>query len=133
MSNMASCRYCGQACLPDKDYSTQTEADEYATLRCDCTEAKRYQAEEKRKAERQKNIENIKNSIEGFDGYCTHRNAALSDEIKTALFSNAILVLDGLIESSSIKFDRVNAKINQNQKGNVVLSFSYSDSAKMEV
>lgn len=38
-----TCRFCGKQTLPDAPYLSQAEADEAATIRCDCFEARKYQ------------------------------------------------------------------------------------------
>lgn len=37
-----TCRFCGKQTLPDAPYLSQDEANEAATIRCDCFEAREY-------------------------------------------------------------------------------------------
>lgn len=128
-----TCRYCGKQKLPMANYESQEVADEAATTSCDCYDAKNYQYELEKKNEREKNIVKLRQSIDDFSEYCDKRGAELTDEIHTLLLNTGITVLDGVITSASFKFSRLKVNISQNNKGNIVIGFTYSDGAKVEV
>jgi len=128
-----TCRYCGKQKLPMANYESQEVADEAATISCDCYDAKNYQYELEKKSEREKNIVKLRQSIDDFAEYCDKRGAELTDEIHTLLLNTGIAVLDSVINSASFKFSRLKVNISQNNKGNIVIGFTYSDGAKVEV
>jgi hypothetical protein len=128
-----TCPHCGQGRLPDRNFATQAEADEHAALGCECSGARNYQAECRRKADRDKNITKIRQAIDGFNYYCENKSQTLTDEIKGILFNCGVMTLDGLIGGAAVQFGRVKAKIGTNAKGAVVVTFAYSDCVKAEV
>ena len=128
-----TCRYCGKQTLPTAPYPTIEAADEAATITCDCYEAKKYQDELRRKEERDKNIVRLTQRLDDFSNYCGTRGAELQGDLYNILLNTGICVLDGVIASANIKFARLKVNINQNNKGNIVIGFTYSDGAKVEV
>ena len=128
-----TCRYCGKQKFPTAEYESQAVADEAATITCDCYEARQYQFEKERKEVRDKNIIKLRQSIDDFAEYCDKRGAELTEEIHNLLLGTGIAVLDGVITSASFKFSRLKVNISQNNKGNIVIGFTYSDGAKVEV
>lgn len=128
-----TCRYCGKQTLPMANYDSQEVADEAATITCDCYDARSYQQELEKKEERQKNIVKLEQSINDFAEYCDKRGAVLTDERHALLLTTGVAVLDGVITSANFKFSRLKVNISQNNKGNIVIGFTYSDGAKVEV
>lgn len=127
------CTFCGQATLPDREFLSQTEANNYAARHCDCPDAREHKAECERKEKRADNIRKIREAIDSFNYYCENKNQTLTDEIKDILFNCAVMILDGEIGGATVKFGRVNVKIGLNSKDAVTLSFAYSDCVKAEV
>lgn len=128
-----TCKFCGQPTLPLANYKSQEDADESATLNCDCYDARQYQYEKEKQEERKKNITKLKQSINDFAEYCDKRGAELTDQIHNLILSTGVMVLDGIITSASFKFAKIKANISQNSKGNIVIGFTYSDGARVEV
>lgn len=127
------CPHCGQATLPDREFISQAEANNYAARRCDCPGGRDYKTECERKEKRDQNIRKIREAIDGFNYYCENKNQTLTDEIKGILFNCAVMTLDGEINGATVKFGRVNVKIGLNSKDAVTFAFTYSDCVKAEV
>lgn len=129
-----ACRFCRQIILPDRESATQEDADEWATMQCKCNNAREYQREQERIADRKRNIERINGTIDYYKGYCDRRGATLTDEAREILFSSAVSVLDDVITGAVVQFgSRMKIKINKNSKGAVSFTFNYADSVKAEV
>ncbi len=84
-------------------------------------------------AERDKNITKLRESIDDFAEYCEKRNTELKGELHDLLLVAGISVLDGVVDSVNFKFGRLKVNISTNSKGNIVIGFTYSDGAKVEV
>ena len=128
-----TCRFCGAQTLPLANYPTQAAADEAATITCQCTKAREYQQELERNQERENNIKKLNDRIDDFATYCERREVKLTDELHHILVSAGIAVLDGIIGSVAFKLYRLKVNISTNNKGNIVIGFTYSDGAKVEV
>lgn len=128
-----SCRFCGAQTLPFANYPTQAAADEAATITCQCTKAKEYQQELERKKERENNINKLNERIDDFATYCENRGVELTDELHHIFVSAGIAVLDGIIGSATFKLYKLKVNISTNSKSNIVIGFTYSDGAKVEV
>jgi len=128
-----TCRFCGKQSLPFDNYKSQADADEAATLRCDCAEARQYQEEVKRQKQRAMNIEKLKLKLSDFGEYLSARHVELTDELYNYLLLSGISVLDGVIAKATIKLSRIQTNITTNSKGNIVIDFKYSDAAKVEI
>ena len=128
-----TCRFCKQQILPMAAYPTQEVADEAATIACKCYKAKEYQQELEKAKERDKNIKKLTQSIDDFSTYCEKRNVELKGSLHDLLLRVGIAVLDGAIDGANIKFYRMKVNISTNSKGNIVIGFTYSDGAKVEV
>ena len=128
-----TCKFCQQQTLPMAAYPTQDAADEAATITCNCNKAKEYQQELEKAAERDKNITKLTQSIDDFANYCEKRGVELKGELHDLLLIAGISVLDGVVGSANFKFSRLKVNISTNNKGNIVIGFTYSDGAKVEV
>lgn len=128
-----TCRFCGSTELPSGEYDSQEQADEAATIRCECCNAREYQTALKAKKEREKNISNLRRRLDDFSDYCKPRGAELSDELHTTLFNAGVAVLDDVVQNVTFKFLKIKASISKNGKGALVMAFTYSDSEKVEV
>lgn len=133
MNHLPTCRLCGQTKLPDKDFKTKDEADEWAKLNCDCPDARVYQEQKKREAERAENVQRIKDSLTEFTKFCEAREVILTDEIKDVIYNCALSTLDDIVGGANISFGRMHAKVTKNSKGKIIMKFAYSDSATAEV
>ena len=128
-----TCRFCGQINIPDKEYASQDAANEFMLMHCDCSDARAYQYTAKVAAERDANIKRIKESINDMKSYCASRGAELTPDILEHLYNSAIFILVEKLSKFSTCFARIKVSISRGKKGNISLSFSYSDSAKTEV
>lgn len=128
-----TCRFCKQQQLPAAPYKNQAAADEAATITCKCQKAREYQQEIEKAKERDKNIKKLTQSIDDFATYCEKRNVELKGSLHDLLLRVGIAVLDGVVDGANIKFYRMKVNITTNSKGNIVIGFTYSDGAKVEV
>ena len=93
-----ACRFCGQIHTIDDDYQNEEEANEQATLRCDCREAKDYQMMVKR-------LKDIDKMVEAaFFGEAS-RDYFLPDGLNTAIKAIAKAVFRGELDSVQLKLD----------------------------
>lgn len=93
-----ACRFCGQIHTIDDDYQDEEEANEQATLRCDCREAKEYQTMIRRIGEIDKMVE------AAFFGEAS-RGYYLPESLNAAIKAVAQAVYRGEIESVQLKLD----------------------------
>lgn len=93
-----ACRFCGQIHTIDDDYQNEEEANEQATLRCDCREAKEYQT----MLRRLRDIDKMVN--EAFFGEAS-RDYHLPGSLNAAIRVIAQAVYKGEIESVQLKLD----------------------------
>lgn len=128
-----TCRFCGSQTLPDATYESQEQADEAATMRCNCVEARIYQDKCEKEKQRQDNINKLRYRLDEFTEYCDGRGVELSGGLYDTIFNAGVAVLDGIIAQASFKFVRMKVNISINSKNVLVIAFTYSDGAKMEV
>lgn len=128
-----TCRFCGKQQLPLAPYPDQLTADEAAVMQCDCYDARLYQQEVERKAEREKNINRLRQRLDDLAEYCEKRGVPLEGDTLNLLMQLGTNVLDGLIAAATVKWVRLRVNINTNSKGAIVIGFNYSDGAKIEV
>lgn len=128
-----TCRFCGKQQLPLAPYPDQLTADEAATMRCDCYDARNYQQEVEKAAEREKNIKRLRSRLDDLAEYCEGRGVPLEGDTLDLLMRLGTNVLDGQINSATVKWTRLRVNINTNSKGAIVIGFNYSDGAKIEV
>lgn len=122
MVKAAFCKDCGKSRMPFKDFNVQSEADEWATVNCDCPQGKKSRDQAR-----------IKRELDNFEKYCEAKKYILSAEAKDLLQANANLVLEQVIDSVSIGLFRIKIKITLNGKGNLIFSSKYSEALKTEV
>lgn len=76
-----TCRFCGKQTLPDAPYLSQDEANEAATIRCDCFEAREYQEKLRKEKERADNIIKLRQRLDDFSEYSASRGVELTGEL----------------------------------------------------
>lgn len=128
-----ACRHCGQIKLPFGMYASQEAANEAATRECNCPEARAYQDEIERKEKREQNIKRLTQRLDDLSEYCENRSVDLDGDLYNCLFNTSIAVLDGIIDTAQLKFARMRVSVSVNGKGNLVIKFTYSDGATVEV
>lgn len=130
---LPTCRFCGQTKLPAANYESQAQADEAATITCDCPDAKMYQIKVDRKKKREENITKLKSSLGDIQDYCDKRSVDMNDKLYDYMLKMGIAILDGVIDSCQLKFARMKVSASLNNKANLVIKFTYSDGAAIEV
>lgn len=128
-----TCRFCGKQTIPVAPYKTDADADEAATLKCDCFDARRYQDEVERKRQRDENIKKLRQRLCDFSDYTAARNMELAGELYDFLLNVGINVLDANIAGATIKVGRFTVKFSVGNKSALSIAFTYSDGAKLEV
>lgn len=128
-----TCRFCGKQSLPDAPYESQEVADEAATIRCDCYDARQYQYELDRKKQREENIKKLRQRLCDFSDYAADRDMEIKQDLYDFLLNVGINVLDANIAGATIKVGRFTVKISVGNKSALSIAFTYSDGAKLEV
>ena len=128
-----TCRFCGSMELAAGEYESQEQANEAATIRCNCIKAREYQDILKQKKEREENVTKLRQRLDAFSDYCEGRGVDFSGELYNTVFYAGISVLDSIVQTASFKFSRIKVTISTNSKDALVIAFTYSDSEKVEV
>lgn len=128
-----TCRFCGKQTLPDAPYLSQDEANEAATIRCDCFEAREYQEKLRKEKERADNIIKLRQRLDDFSEYSASRGVDLTGELHDLLLNVGIAIIDGQILKANINVGRIKVSISSNAKSVLTICFTYSDGAKLEV
>ena len=128
-----TCRFCGSMELAAGEYESQEQANEAATIRCNCIKAREYQDILKQKKEREENVTKLRQRLDAFSDYCEGRGVDFSGELYNTVFNAGISVLDSIVQTASFKFSRIKVTISTNSKDALVIAFTYSDSEKVEV
>jgi hypothetical protein len=125
-----SCKFCGQMnSYPHDEHETQDQANECATLHCNCDKARHY-------TDRKQSLKRAEEQIENLfgDGASEYGLVAVKEEIKKLMIEAATFIYDGLLKDISINVNQcVKVKISKSTKGK--LTFMRSDAAvfKQEV
>lgn len=128
-----TCKYCGNTQLPLGEYDSQAQADEAATTTCKCFDAREYQRKIEKAKEREDNIVRLREKLDDFSTYCESRGVSLEGDLYDTIFNAGVSVLDCVVTAVTFKFTRMRVSITENAKGTLVISFTYSDGAKVEV
>ncbi len=121
-----ACKFCGQAILTDKEFTSAEEAIEDATMECKCFDAHRYQ-------QRTTNIAKLTNAIKQIAEYCENHEIKLDEDIPQILLFNGVAIIDYKISKVSIDIGNKKVAISTNAKGNIIIKFTYADCLKLEV
>ena len=128
-----TCRFCGKQTLPDAPYLSQAEADEAATIRCDCFEAREYQEKLRKEKERADNIIKLRQRLDDFTEYSASRGVDLSGDLHDLLLRVGTSIIDGKIAKAVINVGRIKVNLSSGAKSIITICFTYSDGAKLEV
>lgn len=128
-----TCRFCGARTLPDAEYRNQAEADEAATIRCDCFDARKYQDELDRAKKREENIIKLRQRLDDFTDYSNGRGVELEGDLYDLLLNIGTAVLDAKILKATINVGRIKVNFSVGSKSALAICFTYSDGAKLEV
>lgn len=129
-----TCRYCGKQTLPVEKYASEEAANEAATRKCDCEQAREYQAELERAEKREKNISKLRKALDDISVYFTkERGVEYTDALYDLIFNCGVAVLDEQVAKANLNLGRVKVALSANSKGNIVIALTYSDGARVEV
>lgn len=136
-----ACKYCGQInSHPYADYHSQEQANECATLSCDCLEAKKYteniQAKKKAEEDRKQALKRAEEQIENLfgSGAVEYGLLPVGSDIRELMLRSSVMIYDGILKDLAINISScVKVKISKSAKGK--LTFMRSDAAvfKQEV
>lgn len=109
-----ACRFCGQMIQIDTEENlTKPQAEEMATMQCDCTEAQEYQKEKQRKEKALKNV----SALFGEDAPTDKRiETGAVDILKAAVEE---IYTGGLAKVTLNLRGGVKASVSQNSKGEI--------------
>lgn len=112
--NVAPCRFCGQMVqIAIEKKLTKPQAEEEATMRCECMEAVAYQKEKRRKEKALKNIEKL-------FGEGAEPEKRIRQGIKTILTETVAEICEGGLEKVTLDISGgIKASICQNAKGEI--------------
>ncbi len=135
-----TCRFCGQLnSNPHSAYKTQEQADECATLSCNCWEARRnlekLQAKKQEEEEREQAIKRAEEQIESLFGSGAAEYGLLEVEtkIKELILSTSTMVYDRLLKDLTININsRLKVKISKSPKGKLIFARSDATVVKQE-
>lgn len=131
---LPTCRFCGTQTLPVDNYVNAEAANEAATRKCDCPQAREYQAELERAEKREKNINKLRKALDDVSAYFTkERGVEYTDALYNLLFNCGVAVIDEQVEKANLNFGRVKVAISTNNKGAIVIALAYSDGVRVEV
>jgi hypothetical protein len=109
----AECRFCGQMVQINEDNLTQPQAEEKATMQCNCPEAVEYQKEKQRKEKAIKNV----SALFGEDAAAEKRaGEGINEILKSAVEE---IYTGGLAKVTLNIRGGVKASISQNSKGEI--------------
>ena len=128
-----TCRFCGKQTIPTARYESDADADEAATMACDCYDARQYREQKAQAERREKNIAKLKSSINAVQDYCTEHNIKVGDEFCTLVTNAGVAVIDGIVGAAAFKFSRLSIKLASGNKSAVVIKVTYSDGTQYEV
>ncbi len=114
-------------------YATRADADEAATMACDCYDARQYREQKAQAERREKNIAKLKSSINAVQDYCTEHNIKVGDEFCTLVTNAGVAIIDGIVGAAAFKFSRLSIKLASGNKSAVVIKVTYSDGTQYEV
>lgn len=128
-----TCRFCGKQMLPDAPYHSQADANEAATIRCDCFDARKYQDELDRAKKREENIIKLRQRLDDFTEYSNGRGVELVGDLYDLLLNVGTAVLDAKILKATLAVGRIKVNFSVGNKSALAICFTYSDGAKLEV
>lgn len=130
---LAHCKFCDFQIIADREFKTEEEAAEYATMHCDCGDAVQYRADKEREELREKNVRRIEGAIESVRGFCRKRGVFFVEDTTEVLRSGAMCVLDEFIDAINIKISQIKIVIQKNSKGVLIFKKNYSETNQEEV
>lgn len=128
-----TCRFCGKQSLPTAPYLSQAEADEAATIHCECFEGREYREEKRKEKERADNIIKLRQRLDDFSEYSASRGVELTGDLYNLLLNVGVAVIDGKVGKANVNVGRIKIAMSSNSKSVLAICFTYSDGAKLEV
>ena len=127
-----ACKFCGQIAISDRDFSSQDDADEYATLHCNCAKSIEYRYEKEKQEHREEALEELKSNIDELVDYAQKRGIEIKDSVCNLIYECGEQVIDGCVGSTKVTVGALNIKISPSKNG-IVFATSYTESMKKEV
>jgi hypothetical protein len=128
------CRFCGQNNLESMaEYGTIEQANECATLHCECYEAKKYQDKKRAEEERKQAIKRATEKIEDLfgSGAAGYDLVSVKKEVKEHMLNSATMIYDDLLKDIAINITScMKVKISKSAKGK--LTFMRSDATVLK-
>lgn len=128
---MPRCKFCGKTMIAERKLLTESEAEEYAVMHCNCKMAEDYRLKVKKEEEKEKDKEKIRDAVAGIAEYCKKKMYVF--EAEELLVSAGEAVLNGIVENISVNVFNVKVTISMSAKGVLKIKRSYKESAVMEV
>lgn len=130
-----TCKYCGQlSSISNQNITTEEQANEYASLNCDCPDSVAYreheEAEKRAADNRNQALNRAKEQIEDLfgSGAAGYGLISIDDKIRNLMYDAAVLVYDADIKDITINISScVKVKISKSPKGKII--FMRSDAA----
>ncbi len=126
------CKFCGQAAICDREFNSQDEAEEYATMHCSCADAFEYRLHEEKKERREEALNELKSNIDELVDYAQKRGIEINDSVCNLIYECGEQVIDGCVGSTKVTVGTLSVKIKPAGRG-IVFATSYTESMKKEV
>ncbi len=126
------CKFCGQAAICDREFNSQDEAEEYATMHCSCSDAYEYRLDKEKQKRQEEYLNELKSNIDELVDYAQKRGIRINDRMCNLIYECGEQVIDGCVGSTKITVATLSVKITPSQKG-IVFATSYTESMKREV
>lgn len=127
------CKYCGATRLPMAMYHSQEEADEDATISCNCIGAAEHRREIEKQKERETNLLTLNERLDELARYCEEKHVPFTDGLRQTLVDVGTLILDHQADSITSKWCRMKVSFKLNAKGRMQVRYSHTDTGTMEV
>ena len=127
------CKYCGATRLPMGSYASQEEADEDATISCNCIGAAEHRREIEKQKERETNLLTLNERLDELARYCEEKRVPFTDGLRQTLVEVGTLILDHQADSITSKWCRMKVSFRLNAKGRMQVRYSHTDTGTMEV
>ena len=127
-----ACKFCGQAAICDREFNSQDEAVEYATMHCSCSDAFEYRLEKEKQDHREEALEELKSNIDELVEYASQRGIDINDSVCNLIYECGEQVIDGCLNLTKVTVGALSIKISPSKNG-IVFATSYTESMKKEV
>lgn len=121
------CKYCHKLLINfgKKEFSSQDEADEYATENCDCESAKKYQ-------NRKNDLKKLDFYIDNIENNFPDKKIIIDDETKKLLKTIGKHVLDSDC-NVVYKMSPIKLSFGMNSKGKLIINLTITESNNTQI